>query len=193
MHQSLCYCLSCCLLVILTSCAINELPDATVSAKNYSVYPPFSKNKKFIISQAFNDWRSHKGEFNAYAVDLAMPYGEPVCAALSGVVESYNDADQPMPEDKRFREDNYVRILHTDKTWGLYAHLAPGSITIKPKQRVKQGDCFAKVGKTGYSTGPHLHFALLRLLPDRFISVPFRFVQPDGQVIEPKLLRWVTN
>ena len=194
-HFSYLYLIGC--LLITSSCTANTLPpDAparAISPETYTVHPPFSKNKRFMISQSFNGWNSHQGEFNAYAVDFIMPMGEPVCAAMSGVVESYNDVDRPMKEDKRYREDNYVRITHKDKTWGLYAHLLPGSITVKPKQEIKQGECFARVGNTGLSTGPHLHFALLKLLPDRFISIPFRFVQPDGQVRKPTFLMWVKN
>lgn len=186
--------ISCLLLTLsFTGCAANSAQDEANQTANYAVYPPFSKGKKFIISQGFNSPRTHTGEFNAYAVDFAMPKNEPVCAAKAGTVESYNDADKPMPEDKRYREDNFVRVLHNDGTWGLYAHLQPGSITVKPRQKVKLGDCFARVGNTGYSTGPHLHFALLKLLPDRFVSVPFRFVQPDGQVLRPQYLNWITN
>ena len=186
--------ISCLLLAFsLASCAAHTAPEEVQSNTNYAVYPPFSKGKRFIISQGFNGTRTHTGEFNAYAVDFAMPQNELVCAAKAGTIESYNDADKPMPEDKRYREDNFVRIHHTDGTWGLYAHLLPGSITVKPKQKINLGDCFARVGTTGYSTGPHLHFALLKLLPDRFVSVPFRFVQPDGQVLKPKYLGWITN
>lgn len=204
---SLCFVSSCLLAVSISGCVDAPLPTesaattplpakstpAEYASENYAVYPPFSKNKKFIISQGFNSGRTHKGELNGYAVDFAMPVNEPVCAAKAGVVESYNDTDKPMSDDQRYREDNFVRIQHADGTWGLYTHLLPASITVKPRQEVQLGECFARVGKTGRSTGPHLHFALLKLLPDRFISVPFRFVQPDGQVLKPKYLSWITN
>ena len=186
--------ISCFLLALsFAGCVAYTVSEEAQPNANYAVYPPFAKDKKFIISQGFNGSRTHTGEFNAYAVDFAMPENEPVCAAKAGTIESYNDADRPMPEDKNYRENNFVRIIHTDGTWGLYAHLLPGSIMVKPNQNVKLGECFARVGNTGYSTGPHLHFALLKLLPDRFVSVPFRFVQPDGQVIKPKYLSWITN
>lgn len=181
------------LFTALTSCAGNALPKGSSPAQLTVVKPPFQSNKKFMVSQGFHGRRSHTNEFNAYAIDFAMLTGEPVCAAMSGIVESYNDVNRPMAENKRFREDNYVRILHTDKTWGLYTHLQPGSITVKAGQKIPQGTCFARVGNTGYSTGPHLHFALLRLLPDRFISIPFRIMQPNGKTIIPAYLQWVKN
>ncbi len=194
MHYLRYFLLVCGAASLFTGCA--DVPSdkmQPVFFDEYVLSPPFLKNKKFIVMQGFYGKKTHKDELNAYAVDIAIPYGEPVCAAKSGVVKSYNDADRPMLKNKRFREDNFVHILHPDMTWGVYAHLLPGSITVKPGQAVKQGECFARVGNTGYSTGPHLHFALIKRLQGRFVSVPFRFRQPDGQVVTPGYLEWVSN
>ena len=53
---------------------------------------------------------------------------------------------------------NYVKIQHSDGTETLYAHLAPNSITVMAGEVVEQGQVIAKLGHTGNSTGPHLHF-----------------------------------
>ena len=159
------------------------------------IKPPFQKKKIFLIGQSFHGRVSHQGLLNAYAVDLAMPQNEPVCAVKSGIVGNFKDVDRAMKADKRFREENFVVILHEDKTWGLYSHLAPGSITIKRHQKIKQGECFARVGRTGYSTAPHLHFALLKLewKAKRLVSIPFRFMQRNGKATVPRYLSWVSN
>lgn len=159
------------------------------------IKPPFQQNKTFLIGQSFHGRVSHQGVLNAYAVDFAMPKGEPVCAVKAGTVNALKDVDQAMKKDKRFREDNFVLIKHSDKTWSVYGHLAPGSISVKKHQEVQQGECFARVGNTGYSTAPHLHMALLKLEREakRFVSIPFRFMQRNGKATVPRYLRWVRN
>lgn len=53
---------------------------------------------------------------------------------------------------------NYIKIQHSDGTITLYAHLAKDSITVMAGEVVEQGQVIAKLGHSGNSTGPHLHF-----------------------------------
>lgn len=53
---------------------------------------------------------------------------------------------------------NYVALDLGDGRYAFYEHLKPGSITVKPGQRVRRGEVIGKLGFTGESTGPHLHF-----------------------------------
>ena len=55
---------------------------------------------------------------------------------------------------------NHV-IMRTGQTHALYAHLAPGSVTVTMGQRVGVGEVIGCVGHTGNSTAPHLHFHLM--------------------------------
>ena len=55
---------------------------------------------------------------------------------------------------------NHVVIRHGD-TYSAYAHLAPGSVAVAAGQRVREGDVVGRVGHTGNSTSPHLHFQLM--------------------------------
>lgn len=82
-------------------------------------------------------------------VDIAAPYGTPVGASRAGTVSSagwmggYGKA---------------VIIEHSDGFRTLYGHLS--SISVRPGAKVKAGSFIGRVGSTGYSTGPHLHFTL---------------------------------
>lgn len=82
--------------------------------------------------------------------DLAAPEGTPVVAALSGTVLSSGLAG------------GYgiaVEIEHDQpRRRTLYGHLS--EIYVKGGQTVRQGDVIGRVGSTGLSTGPHLHFEL---------------------------------
>jgi murein DD-endopeptidase MepM/ murein hydrolase activator NlpD len=55
---------------------------------------------------------------------------------------------------------NHVLIRHGD-VYTAYAHLAPGSVAVAPGGRVREGDVVGRVGHTGNSTSPHLHFQLM--------------------------------
>ena len=55
---------------------------------------------------------------------------------------------------------NYIILKH-DNCFSLYAHLHPGTISVKLGQRIREGDYLGKVGHTGNSTSPHLHFHLM--------------------------------
>ena len=53
---------------------------------------------------------------------------------------------------------NYILIAHYNGLYTLYAHGQDGSRTVSAGQTVKQGQQIMRVGSTGNSTGPHLHF-----------------------------------
>lgn len=56
---------------------------------------------------------------------------------------------------------NYVIIDHENGEFSFYAHLSENSINVSVGTKVKKGDVIAKVGNTGHSTEPHLHFQLM--------------------------------
>ena len=55
---------------------------------------------------------------------------------------------------------NYVMIDHGKNEYSLYAHLQPGSVRVHVGDQVKAGDVIGKLGSSGNSTEPHLHFQI---------------------------------
>jgi hypothetical protein len=55
---------------------------------------------------------------------------------------------------------NHV-IMRSGEVFAGFAHLLPGSVAVKPGQIVRSGDVLGRVGHTGNSTAPHLHFQLM--------------------------------
>jgi len=84
-------------------------------------------------------------------IDLAAPPGTPILAAASGIV-SYADEGGSY--------GMLVEITHGGGYVTRYAHNA--SILVQPGETVRRGDTIALLGSTGRSTGPHLHFEVLR-------------------------------
>ena len=82
-------------------------------------------------------------------IDFAAPEGTEVFAAADGVVTSRG-------YDPVY--GNYVIISHSNRWTSLYGHLY--SINVDLRTEVKSGSLIGRVGSTGMSTGPHLHFEL---------------------------------
>lgn len=90
-------------------------------------------------------WNSfHKG------IDIAGDIGDDVIVALDGEViySQFNDGGY----------GNLIIVKHEDDMSTYYGHLS--SFDVKVGDKVKKGDVIGKVGNTGFSTGPHLHFEL---------------------------------
>ena len=91
--------------------------------------------------------RMHKG------VDFAAPTGTPIYAAGSGRIAAAG---------RNGGFGNYIRIRHSGEYSTAYAHLSRIAKGIRAGERVRQGQVIGYVGTTGRSTGPHLHYEVLR-------------------------------
>ena len=91
----------------------------------------------------WHDVRAHRG------IDYAAPIGTPVRAVGDGVVESAG---------VQSGYGNVVIVRHPGEVTTLYAHLNAFAPALQVGQRILQGDPIGEVGRTGWATGPHLHF-----------------------------------
>lgn len=134
------------------------------------------------IDQGYGGAFSHGDPQNRYAVDFAAAIGTPVIAARAGVVmQVESDFDKAgLNLEKYGGRANFVRILHDDGTMGLYAHLKPEGVLVRVGQRVRAGQQIGLSGNTGFTTGPHLHFAVQVNRGMRLLSIPFRMTGPGG-------------
>jgi murein DD-endopeptidase MepM/ murein hydrolase activator NlpD len=96
----------------------------------------------------------YKGKFHN-GVDIAAPIGTPVFAAADGTVVASGDQDRYC---RRGAYGKFIVIKHRNNLTTLYAHLS--KILVQEGNTVGRGDVIGYVGKTGYATGPHLHFTV---------------------------------
>ncbi len=143
---------------------------------------PFPPDRQFPVAQAFGGKASHTDAQNFHAVDIGMPEGTPVLAARDGVVMTLdNDFYGAGLDMARYGDRaNNIRIVHSDGTMAVYAHLQLESARVHVGQHVRAGQALALSGDTGYTTGAHLHFCVQVNANMQLVSVPFQFSGAQG-------------
>ncbi len=127
-----------------TGKGVLHYPLASINVTQYFGTTPFSTANP----QVYNG-HGHSG------VDFAAKVGTAVFAAGDGVVIGTGNTDLAC---SGVSYGNWILIQHPNGLSSLYAHLS--LIQVKTGQTVHVGDKIALSGNTGYTTGPHLHFAV---------------------------------
>jgi len=118
-------------------------------------------------------------------------YGEPVLAVGDGkVVEAVDgipdqDPAHFVPVGADQADGNVVVLRLARRTFAGYAHLVPGSVRVKRGDRVKEGEVLGKLGNSGNSNGPHLHFQVMNrssLLASDGLPIVFRRFHLTGRM-----------
>lgn len=91
-------------------------------------------------------------------------WNQPVIAPADGVVVVADDGVADNVPNRAAAGNLYGNLLvidHGTEEFTLLGHLKKGSLLVKPGDRVTQGQRLARVGNSGMSTEPHLHFQLM--------------------------------
>jgi murein DD-endopeptidase MepM/ murein hydrolase activator NlpD len=122
--------------------AIKSLKRTPIN--NAKITSKFSGSRKHPV---LGYTRAHKG------VDFRAPTGTPIPAAGSGrvIARSFNRG-----------HGNFVKIRHNGSFETLYAHMSKFAKGIKVGTNVRQGQIIGYSGSTGMSTGPHLHYEIIK-------------------------------
>ncbi len=151
--------------------------DSTLTApdKAISLFYPVDEGK-WMVTQPFFDENDERAETFGkphYCMDIggegingANVYGAENGTVKTVVGDEYNTSDDP---DK----GKYIVIDHGNGIETAYYHL--GAAYVKAGDKVNKGDIIGSVGNTGWSTGPHLGFAL---------SIDGKFVNPENYMGE---------
>jgi murein DD-endopeptidase MepM/ murein hydrolase activator NlpD len=109
-------------------------------------------NDKYFICPVAGGCRITQGLHFSNAVDFSNgKCGEPILAAAGGVI-------QKVKYGWNFGAGNLVTILHQNGIVTLYYHLE--KIFVSPGQSISQGEIIGTMGRTGRTTGCHLHFGV---------------------------------
>ena len=102
--------------------------------------------------------QSHMGKLRN-AIDFIVDKETPVLAADDGIIIFVKDiSDIGGPNPVYWEYTNFIVIMHSNGEYSRYDHLSYNSSTVKVGQNVRAGEEIAKVGMTGYTYLPHLHF-----------------------------------
>ncbi|HEY8582841.1 MAG TPA: M23 family metallopeptidase [Capillimicrobium sp.] len=103
------------------------------------------------------------GDLSSYAY-----FGEPVHSATAGKVVTVVDnlpeqtpGALPAGATVQNAGGNHIVVRFGPKRFAFYAHLQPNSPTVKPGDRVRVGQVLGKLGNTGNTDAPHLHFHVM--------------------------------
>ena len=128
---------------------VKSNPKNTAKTKDYYTKHPLQNLGGYFINPVPDYVRRSQGIHANNGVDLAAPTGTLVVAPASGTVifahMGYNGG-----------YGNMEMINHPNGTQTLYGHLS--KIEVQVGDQVTQGEVIGRVGSTGRSTGPHLHF-----------------------------------
>lgn len=154
----------------------------------------------FDIVRLGDGTSSHRGDgtkfedFHAYGADILAAADGKVVVVKADVVEDPATLRQPGETVEAYGErsgayqmqlvttdinaiaGNHVVIDHGNGEFSMYAHLKPGSLTVKVGDVVKAGQVIGKLGSSGNSTEPHLHFQVCdRPEPLACAGIPVNF------------------
>jgi murein DD-endopeptidase MepM/ murein hydrolase activator NlpD len=142
---------------------------------NVSKQIPITKHEVTVRKSAINKYKlpvpkhllqridrtsspAHVGKLRN-AIDFIADKGTPVLAAEDGIITFVKDTSNTGGANpSNWRHTNFIVIMHSNGEYSRYDHLSCNSSKVKVGQYVRGGKEIAKVGMTGYTYLPHLHF-----------------------------------
>ena len=101
---------------------------------------------------------------NPNSCESYYSYGQSVIAPANGVVIDIVDGipdASPGENNMKHPEGNYIIIKHTSKEYSMIAHLKPDAFEVSVGDYIRRGQLIARVGNSGNSMEPHIHFQIM--------------------------------
>lgn len=136
-----------------------------------------ANSNNFASDFIYLDMQGREYHDDPRKLDNWYGYGKPIYAPGAGVVlATANDIPENWFEDARATKighpklpagkdpkdiGNFVLIDHQNGEYSLLVHMKPGSVIVKPGDRVQAGQYVGRIGFAGDSIFPHLHYSLM--------------------------------
>ena len=138
-------------------------PDRSENITDWSIVIPASERISSRFGYRVDPITKKRGSFHK-GIDIAAKTGTPVYAAEKGIIEKTGFY--------RNGYGNLIIVKHEQDLATYYAHLS--EILVRSGQSVNKGTLIGRVGSTGRSTGPHLHFEVRKggkaMNPEEFLK-----------------------
>lgn len=144
--------------------------------------------------KSYRDRGKQNTDYFAYGQDVLAPADGLIVQVVDGVPDNI-----PGQTDVYYRLGNSVVISFENGEYAHLCHLMPGSMRVRPGDRVLRGQVVAKCGNSGNSTGPHLHFQLTdgpQISHAASLPAYFRNVRKNGALaaeVLPQSGDWLEN
>lgn len=107
-----------------------------------------------------DNFPTHKKGGSKCSLDISRNNGKDVYTVTDGTILEVIDGQSNTYDGGKgeISYGNFIKISHTGGIISIYGHLS--EVFVSKGQSVKRGDVIGKVGNTGFSTAPHLHFEM---------------------------------
>ncbi len=135
---------------------------------------PFPPGRSYRVLQGYYGSFSHNTDFSRYAIDFNLAVGDTITAAAYGYVVGLIDGYRHGGNNRKWRDyANYITLFHPEfNVLTQYVHLVHNGSLVALGDTVFAGQPIALSGNTGFTSGPHLHFNVLRSLNKDVVSIP---------------------